>query len=794
MKFEEDLAEVRKALRENPENFWALRKAAEYYLKEEDYRQAQLLYRQAVSLCPRLLPEVLLDYESVIEKNPEKLSPRFSLAWLMLALGERETALLELEEILEIFPQKVEIYNVLGKIYVKQGKIDEAIALLERARKEGVKDLALAEVLAAAYLEKGEMGKAVELYEQIRQQKAADKRILRILGELYFKVEDYRQAAYCFRDMFSEDPEVAQEVVRRLEDLLKKVEGSIEIREILSEVYMKILNPEAAVEKLREIISLEPTKLENIVQKLKNILKNYPHLPSAVLALAEAWLKLGRFSEAAEAYAQLIKIKPEFRNQALMGYQKILSLCPEQVLARTYLAEVLLVEGKIPEALFELGKIVEQDKTTADTIIRKCREILRARPNLLHAHVVLGQAYLAKGDYQRAVLEAESVIALDKNIVPAYLLLGEAYQQLKLLRKASEAIAQALALDPFNFQIQELHREIRQRELEKEIASLQQRIQEDPGKMSLYVDLAKLYLEKGDKQAAIRQLQSAQKDPAHSALVRNLLGNIYRSQGRYDLAATQYQQALEVASAEMIKIIQANLGTAFEAQGEVKKAIKAYEAVLQQDVDFGNLSERITQLKAVGLSNLRSKALLAVISNLEEPREIIALWGREVKPLRRTGQKEEINVSFGQEHNQAGFEFFLKGMFAAAEEEFNLAVQLDPSDAVALNNLAVVLARVGRLEEARLKLLSATELFPASSIFYNNLGIVYFLLGKHALAKTALEKSYALNPYSSAICLNLGDYYFRQKEIARAMELYRKIGDFDPLTELARQRLLFRLP
>jgi len=794
MRLKEDLSEVRKALKENPENFWALRTAAKYYLTEEDYRQAQILYRQAVSLCPQLLPEVLLDYEKKIEEASENLGPRFSLAWLAMALGEVETALLELEEILEIFPQRVEIYNVLGKIYIKQGKIDEAIALLERSLREGNKDVNLVEILAGAYLEKGEVKKAIGLYEQVKQKKPADKQILRILGELYYKTEDYLQAAYCYRDMFSDDPEVAREVIHHLEELLKKVEGSIEIREILSEVYMKILNPEAAVEKLREIISLEPNKLEDVIQKLKAILKNYPNLPSAVLALAEAWQKLGRFSEAAEAYAQLMKIKPEFKSQALAGYQKILQLCPEQVLARTYLAETLLAENRMPEALFELGKIVEQDKTTADAIIRRCREILKSQPHLLHAHVVLGQAYLAKGDFQRAALEAEGVLALDKSVIPAYLLLGEAYQKLNLLRKAAETFARALALDPFNFQIQKKHREIRLRELEEEIASLRQRIEEDKWKLSLYIDLAKLYLKKGDREEAIRQLQLAQKDNSRSALVENLLGSIYRSQGRYDLATVKYHQALESAPFEMVKVIQANLGTVYEAQGEVKKAIKAYEAVLQQDVDFGNLSEKVKQLKAVGLSSLRNKALLMAISEFEGGREVVALWGREARPFRRVGQKEEVNISFGQEHNQAGFDYFLKGMFPAAEEEFSLAIQLDPGFATAINNLAVVLARAGKLEEARLKLLEATELHPASSIFYNNLGVVCLLLKKYDLAKTALEKSYALNPDSSAICLNLGDYYFQQKELAKAIGLYRKVGEFDPLTELAQQRLLFRIP
>ncbi|MGB9612921.1 MAG: tetratricopeptide repeat protein, partial [Candidatus Margulisiibacteriota bacterium] len=680
--------------------------------------------------------------------------------------------------------------------YVKLGRIDEAILVLEKSLAAGVKDVNLSETLAVAYLEKGKVAEAIKFYEDIHTQKPSDKSILRILGELYTKIEDYSRAANCYREMFSDDPEVSQEAIQRLEGLLKKVEGSIEIREILSEIYMRILNPESAVEKLTEILRLEPSKLEEVIGKLKAILRSYPNLPSAVLALAEAYCRQKNFSEAAESYFQLIKVKPEFIGQAMLGYQQILEDCPEQVLARSYLVEALLMEKKFPEALFEMGKIVEQDSTSADNVIRKCREILRSNPKILHAHVVLGQAYLAKGDYQRAAMEAEGVIALDSKVVAAHLLLGQAYLELNLLRKAVETFRRALTLDPYNLQIIERYREVKLKELEEEIESVKQRLQEDQWKLSLHIDLAKLYLKKQDPSAAIRQLQVAQKDPSREVVVCHLLGKIYRSQGRYDLAADQFSHALEKLSSEtadLEKSIRADLGTTYEAMGEVKKAIKAYEAVLQLDVDYGNLAEKVKKLKTVSLSSMRNQALLAAISELGK-NEIVSLWGWEVRGVRRVGEKEEVNISFGQEHNRAGFDFVMKAMFQAAEEEFSLAIQLDRRFATALNNYAVSLIYAHKFEEAKLKLLEATEVNPASCVFYNNLGVVYLFLGKIEQAKVALEKSYALNPCLSAVCLNLGDLYFCQGDLPKAYEFYRKVGNFDPLADLVEQRLLYRVP
>ncbi|MGB9613728.1 MAG: hypothetical protein ACPL4K_06120, partial [Candidatus Margulisiibacteriota bacterium] len=113
-----ELELARKTLREDPENFWALRQVAKYYLNEDYFRQAQSLYTQVVAISPRILPEVLLDYEQKIEKDPDRIGPRLSLAGFALTIGEVDLAILELEEVIDIAPECVEAYNALGKIYV----------------------------------------------------------------------------------------------------------------------------------------------------------------------------------------------------------------------------------------------------------------------------------------------------------------------------------------------------------------------------------------------------------------------------------------------------------------------------------------------------------------------------------------------------------------------------------------------------------------------------------------------------------------------------------------------------
>ena len=791
----EDLEEVREALRKDPNDPWALREVGRYYLKEGYYKLAKNHYRQATHVSPHLLPQVLLDYEQEIGGQPEKVGPRLSLAGFFLMQGELDPAVLEFEEALEINPRNVEVYNVLGKIFVKQERIDDTIALLEKSLQEGIRDVALTEILAAAYLGKGRMQDAIRFYEEILNHKPGDKQTLRILGELYARLEDYSRAAQKYAAMFSDDPEVSQEVIQRLEDLLKKVEGNVMIREILAEIYMKSLRPEASVAKLHEVLRLEPAKLEDVIAKLKNILKIYPGHPQSALVLAEGLRRQGNFSEAIENYYNLVKTKPEFMEEAIRGYREILEYCPEQVLARTYLAEAYLYKNQVREALSEFESMLRIDPTSAETVTRKCREIIKSHPQLLQARLVLGRAYLAKGDLQRAVVEAEGIIAVDKKCSPAYLLLGEAYYQSKLCRKAVEVLRAALSMDPFDLLIQEKYAEAREKEVDLEVQKVKERIVEDQWKISLHLDLAKLFIQKRQREDAIRELQIALKDQARAPFACNLLGQIYRREGRFDLAGAQFNRALELSPPEIsdfVRTVRFNLGTAYEGQGLVSKALKIYEGILQENIDFGDLKGRIKYLKATSLNSMRNKMLLAVISEHGES-EIVALWGREGK-AGRSGRREDISVSFGQNYNNSGFDYFMKGMYKAALEEFGLAVQLDAKFVAGLNNLGVSLAKEGRLVEAKAKLEEAVHSEPGSIVLRNNLGVVYLLLGQIDQGRAELEKGYTFDPELSALCINLGDICYIKKDVKRAIDLYRRAGNFDVLTDIAEQRLTYKVP
>jgi tetratricopeptide (TPR) repeat protein len=787
-----DLDSVREELRRDPDNPAALEIIARHYLEKNQYLQAKNYFIQSVRLSPRLFAKAILAYEEEIGKAPGKIGPRFSLAAFYLAWGEIDGAMLELEEILEVSPKNVQAYNVMGKIFLRQGSIDEVIALLERSMRAGVEDASLTEILAGAYLEKGRVQDAITFYQKMLTFRPVDKQILRVLGDLYTRTENFNEAARRYQAMFSDDPEVGREVVQRLEGLLKKLEGNIFVREVLADIYMRLMSPEEAVAKLLEIVRLDATCLETVVQKLRSILRGYPGHPQATLALAEALRMQGNFSEAIENYNSLAKARPEFIEQAMQGYRQVLESCPGQALAHAYLAEAYLSKKLPEESLREFEAMLEVEPSAAETVIKKCREIIRQYPDLVLARLVLGRAHLLKGDIQRAAVEAEGIVAVDKKYAAAYILMGEAYFKMNLSRKAMEAMHSALMLAPYDLNLQERYREVKEKELEMEIEKLREQIAADPWKPALHLDLASRYVEKDADDEAIRQLQAALKDLARAPQAANLLGCIYRGGGRFDLAAQQFKRAIEGASGDLRKVTEVNLGTAYEAQGLIAQAMKVYEGVLQQDIDFGELRQKVKYLKQSSLQSLKTRTLQMVPAG-PRSRDILAFWGREVK-AGRGGKTEEMSVSFGQDHNLAGFDFYMKGVYKAAQEEFTLAVQMDAKFSAALNNLAVALLKEGKILEAKTRLEEAVSVDPGLVILRANLGVAYFLLGMYTRAKAEMEKAYAVDSENKGIILALADIYYAEKNVEQALLLYRRVGDNDVLTEAAARRLRFRTP
>ncbi|MBI5701160.1 tetratricopeptide repeat protein [Candidatus Saganbacteria bacterium] len=781
-----ELEELTKTLQSNPRNSKLLRQLGYYYLKNGYYKQARDEYHLAGLFSPRMVSEIMLDHEKVISENPSDIQARLTLISFCLGHMDLDSATLELEELLEINPRNVQAYNVLGKILIKLERIDEAMSLLEKAFDLGAKDLSISEMLASVYLEKGRFEEAIHFFEAL----PVDKKNLRTLAELYARIGKFENSAEKYFKMYELDSEVAQEVQMKLEELLVRNIESLRIRELLSEIYAKTLKPDLAVQKFSEIIKISPKKNTEVITKLKQLLKSYPLNPEATLALAENLSKTGSYSEAIEEYYKLVKDKPDLTDKAIAGCRLIIEQFPEQYLARQFLIETYINQGRIKDAAGEIKSQLRSYPDSADWIIGKLRDHAKKHPELRES---LGYAYLAKSDFTLASAEAETLLSQNKQNIGALLLLGEILLKQKQCRKAVDTLHKALELSPYDTDIHEKFEEAKMREYEIEALTLKKRISEDEWKVSLHIDLGKNAISRGDRDCAIRELQASSKDTQKASYVFGLLGQFYRNEGLYDQSLDAFRKALQFAnneSSDQLKKAKFGMALTYEAQGQIKYAVKLLEEIEQEDIDFSGLREKIRYLKNTSLSSIQNKSIILAIKDFKSGL-LVGMWGRESK---KTGNRPQLSVSFGQNYNNSGIEFFLKGMNQAAEEEFNLSSQLDPHYTAGVNNLAAAQMLAHKGNEGLNNFRRAYEVDSAAAIVLNNLGIALMLNGDLPDARIKLVRAAELDPELSAAKLSLGDVYYRTNRVKDALELYKQINRADLLYDIAQKRLAYKLP
>lgn len=146
-----------------------------------------------------------------------------------------------------------------------------------------------------------------------------------------------------------------------------------------------------------------------------------------------------------------------------------------------------------------------------------------------------------------------------------------------------DAVAQA--------ELEKLHSEERAYRLEQ----CEDLVQRYPNEYSYRYELGELYLEDGKVDGAIKELQLAQRAPKVRVGSLVLLGKAYLKKGFHDLAAEQLNTAKSEipGMTDQKKDVLYQLGTAYEQQGDMDKAMVEFKALYGADISYRDVSQKI---------------------------------------------------------------------------------------------------------------------------------------------------------------------------------------------------------
>jgi tetratricopeptide (TPR) repeat protein len=530
-----------------------------------------------------------------------------------------------------------------------------------------------------------------------------------------------------------------KEAVVEAQELLKRNPEDVQSRRLLGRIYLRSLGDlssgngqtetvNRAIEQYREIYRLDSSDTESGL-----------------------WL------------ARLYRLKND-HYKAEQVLKNILKSDPENELAVEQLTQLLMDEGKAPEAVALLEGITAHSPTPvlldllgdaytqahdlakAEQAYRKAQEL---DPSELSHQRGLGQTLLAEEKYAEALAVYQKLSDLMPDDSDVYLRIAQIYRELHQLDKAENNLVKAR--------------------------------QYAPGSLEVMYNEAMLYQAQGRFEDAIRVLSDAatgvKAQPATQpsrrrslAILYQQLGQLYRDTQNYQSAVFTYEELGHLGEEEDRRARMMVMDT-YRAAKDLTKALAAgKEALAKYPADPSIRASHALLLGESGQTEEAVKILRAQLRGNEGDREIYLNIAQVYERGRRYKEAEEsahaAEVLPGQARDNEMVWFLLGAIyerqkfFDKAEEQFKKVLAVNPKSAAVLNYYGYMLGDLGiRLDEAEALVQRALKEEPFSGAYLDSLGWIYFRQGKLAASETTLRKAVERESHDATIHSHLGDLY-----------------------------------
>lgn len=691
----------------------------EEFLQKRKYERAAMAFRTAIDINPSLvdaydglakayqalgqISEAIASLEKALRINPENLEMKTRLASLYLLVSPPQLSETEkiINEILSTNPNYTDAHILKANLLIKTGASEE-------------------EILKA-------FNYAIQLEPQKQESYFALARFL-TQRKRYKEAEDILKRALNINEKAVNahlEYGLFLSTVGRIGEAEKMFEKSIDINPQFYQAYEVTAN--------FYLSNGELNKAEQIYTKL---IENLGSTAENLTDLARFYLKIGR------------------ENDAINILEKIIQQEPEYTVARYHLAEIYLMRGELEKARKEAENLLAYDEKDSRALILRARTFLqendplqaikdldlalKIQPSSKAGIFYMIQAYLDLGQSEKAELYLGDL----QKYYPDYPYSKLLRAQIETLRgnndRALQELTQLLEISKSSTDQTEEIRDLRKKALSAQglIFLEQRKFQEAEKKLleaaslkptlaSDMTNLAKLQLLKKNFPEAIRLYEKAlELDKMNIDALSGLI-NILKFNKKFTQAHEKLQKAIdentEIRLLPAFHVLKSQLfqaeGQISEASEELEKAIKinqnylpAYIAYAEILTAQGRIDEALAKYREV-LQRRPSPGLYVLAAILEE--------------LRKNWQE--------------------------AEKNYRKALEIDPDNPIAANNLAWLIATQtqGNLDEALSLAQNAIEKIRNEPAFFDTLGIVYLKKGLYSQAIESFRRAILLDETKS---------------------------------------------
>lgn len=299
----------------------------------------------------------------------------------------------------------------------------------------------------------------------------------------------------------------------------------------------------------------------------------------------------------------------------------------------------------------------------------------------------------------------------------------------------------------------------------------------DPDHPALLAALGGLRLQSGDNDAAVLHLRRAAALAPADPRIQADFGAALTAAGDFPAAEAVLRNALSRGADDNLCF---NLARCLHLRGTHREALDFLQRVRQPGDDVFKLHGDILKELGEWRSAMQSYMLALQLNpnNAAYQNDLGVMLEMHGKPAEHRALWEEMAArpdALPLVFFFLGNAYRAEGNFEAARTAYEQAVARDPEMVEALNNLALVLAKLGRDEEARQTFERAMALRPDLVEAQTNLGSLLSRCNALGEAEAMLARALSLDPDCIDARVNYGAVLMRQHRFAEAEAEFRRV-------------------
>ena len=757
----------------------------------------------------------LASFEAALSTQPDYPPALIGMARIKASKGELPAALSLVETALAKSPNLTEGWQLKGDLLTAQQQTDAALLAYRKAL-ETKPDFVPAHYAIVTLLMRNNKGdEAKKALESMKQVAPRHPQTSYLQALMAVNDKDYAAAREAIQRHLKSAPDslpgtlVAAQIEYQLGSyvqaenalvaVLQRAPGHVYARRLLAQTYLREGKPGKARETLLPLLAGNPD--------------------SDTLTLAgQVFLQNGDAVKAA-------------------GYfEKAVALDPKNTGKRTAVALAHIAKGDSERGVEELEGVAADDagiraelaliatslrERKFDAALAAVAAIEKKQPDKPLPHVLRGDVLVAKGDFAGARKSYDRALAIDSSYLPAVAGLARLDLIAKKPDDAKKRFEAFLQKDPKNVQALLVVANLRAQSgaSADEVASLiGKAVAANPNDTEARLALIRHWLRSKEPKKAVAAAQDAVAALPERPEILDAAGMAYRAAGDSNQALQMYVKLAQLRPESPTPYMRmAEIHVAAKdnsaALDSLRKAlaikpdlIEAQRAMVALDARSGNTTEAVAAARAVQKQRPTEAIGYILEGNVHASRkawaEAAAAYRSGLKQSPTTdlalylyatlvdGGKPKEAESFAtgwlKDHpKDRGFRFFLaqravaKKDYASAARQYKAVLEVDPDDAMALNNLAWVASQMKdpkAMEYAE----RALKLAPDNPAFIDTLGMLQVNKGDTARGIETLQRALTIAPNVPSIRLNLARALIKsgQKDAAKKeLETLAKLGD-----------------